>query len=223
MGQCETECQLLPYSERNWGKGVPVTSSLRDLKRRRATDDLVRAALELFAAHGYEQTTVADIAAAATQSRSTFFRYFATKEDVLFHDVPEHLDWLTADIARRLDEGLDAFTAVTRAIVALIEDSYLDPDVMRARMTLWLREPALRGRWAQYAAEWEIRVAGVVAASRGTTAAKDPYAQAVAVAALGGFRIAVNCSDGTATDLLDRVAAVHEVFAAGVESRSKQR
>lgn len=200
-----------------------MTSSLRDLKRRRATEDLVRAAVELFAAQGYEQTTVADIAAAATQSRSTFFRYFATKEDVLFHDVPDHLDWLTGEIGRRLDDGIEPFAAVTGAIVTLIEENYLDPDTMRARMALWLREPALRGRWAQYAAEWEIRVAGVVATHRGTTVATDPLAQAVAVAALGGFRIAVNCSDGTTTELLDRVAAVHHVFAAGIESPSKQR
>jgi AcrR family transcriptional regulator len=200
-----------------------MTGSLRDLKRRRATEELVRAAVELFATHGYDQTTVADIAAAATQSRSTFFRYFATKEDVLFHDVPEHLNWLTEEIGRRLDDGVDPFTAVTSAIVTLIEDNYLDPDTMRARMALWLHEPALRGRWAEYAADWEIRVADVVASRRGTTAATDPYAQAVAVAALGGFRIAVNCSHGAGADLLDRVAAVHRVFAAGVESPSKQR
>lgn len=200
-----------------------MTSSLRDLKRRRATEDLVRAAVELFAAQGYERTTVSDIAAAATQSRSTFFRYFATKEDVLFHDVPEHLEWLTSEIARRLDDGVDPFTAVTGAIVMLIEENYLDPDTMRARMALWLQEPALRGRWAEYAAEWEVRVASVVAVHRGTTTATDPYAQAVAVGALGGFRIAVNCSNGTTTGLLDQVAAVHRVFAAGIESPGKQR
>lgn len=200
-----------------------MTGSLRDLKRRRATEELVRAAVELFATHGYEQTTVADIAAAATQSRSTFFRYFATKEDVLFHDVPEHLDWLTGEIGRRLDDGIAPFAAVTGALVTLIEDNYLDPDTMRARMALWLHEPALRGRWAEYAAEWEIQVAGVIASRHGKAAATDPYAQAVAVAALGGFRIAVNCSDGTRADLLERVAAVHEVFAAGVESPGKQR
>ena len=200
-----------------------MTETLRDIKRRRATDDLVRAALDLFARNGYEQTTVADIAAAATQSRSTFFRYFATKEDVLFHDVPEHLDWLTDDIGRRLDDGADAFSAVTEAIMALIGDNYLDPDTMRARMALWLREPALRGRWAEYSAEWELRVAEVIAAHRGTTVATDPYAQAVALAALGGFRIAVNTSGDTGNDLLQRVAAVHAVFAAGVESPGKQR
>lgn len=200
-----------------------MSETLRDRKRLRATEDLVRAATELFATRGYEQTTVADIAAAATQSRSTFFRYFATKEDVLFHDVPEHLDWLIAEVDQRLADGADPFAAVTESIRRLIQDNYLDPDTMRARMSLWLREPALRGRWAEYAAEWEVRIAGVIAAHRGTTAATDPYAQAVALAALGGFRIAVNTSVDAADGLLDRVAAVHRVFAAGIESQAKHR
>jgi hypothetical protein len=45
----------------------------------------------------------------------------------------------------------------------------------------------------------------------------------VAVAALGGFRIAVNTSENDTDDLLDRVAAVHRMFAAGVESPSQRR
>src|SRR5579859_6638247 len=98
-----------------------MTGTLRDLKRRRATEELVRAAIELFASRGYEQTTVADIAAAATQSRSTFFRYFATKEDVLFHDVPEHLEWLIGQIATRLPDAVEPFAAVTDALTLLIK------------------------------------------------------------------------------------------------------
>jgi AcrR family transcriptional regulator len=201
----------------------PPHGSLRDRKRQRVAEDLVRAATALFATRGYEQTTVADIAAAATQSRSTFFRYFATKEEVAFHGVPEHLEWVTAEIGRRLDEGDEPFAAVTASILALIAENYVEPDTMRTRMALWLSEPALRGRWAEYSAEWEVRVASEVARHRGTTAASDPYAQAVALAALGGFRIAVNTSAAGAGGLLERVAAVHRVFGAGIESQSKRR
>jgi AcrR family transcriptional regulator len=42
------------------------------------------AAMELFVEHGYEQTTVADIAERAGLTRRTFFRYFADKREVLF-------------------------------------------------------------------------------------------------------------------------------------------
>src|ERR1700760_280801 len=67
----------------------PVTEpGLRERKKARTLADLQRHALRLFRDHGWAATTVDDIAAAAEVSRSTFFRYFPTKEDVvLFDDV----------------------------------------------------------------------------------------------------------------------------------------
>ena len=50
-----------------------------------AAERLQSAALELFATQGFEQTTAADIAAAAGLTERTFFRHFADKRDVLFH------------------------------------------------------------------------------------------------------------------------------------------
>jgi len=49
-----------------------------------ASDRLALAALELFAERGYENTTVIDIARRAGLTKSTFFRHFADKREVLF-------------------------------------------------------------------------------------------------------------------------------------------
>jgi AcrR family transcriptional regulator len=51
-----------------------------------ASERLARAALELFAERGYENTTVIDIAQRAGLTKSTFFRHFQDKREVLFGD-----------------------------------------------------------------------------------------------------------------------------------------
>ncbi|MGW2521071.1 TetR family transcriptional regulator [Streptomyces sp. NPDC001617] len=55
--------------------------TLRERKKQRTRDALLRAAVELFTAHGYERTTVDDIVDAVDVSQRTFFRYFAGKEE----------------------------------------------------------------------------------------------------------------------------------------------
>ena len=59
-------------------------SGLRERKKRRTRDALVRTAHELFVARGYERTTIDEIADSVRVSQRTFFRYFANKEEVAF-------------------------------------------------------------------------------------------------------------------------------------------
>src|SRR6476469_9042250 len=82
----QTCCQcgiLLPME--GSGSGAPAPS-LRDRKRERTRRALIDAAADLFERKGYDETTVAEIAAAAEIGTRTFFGYFASKEDILFPD-----------------------------------------------------------------------------------------------------------------------------------------
>jgi AcrR family transcriptional regulator len=167
------------------------TGTLWDQKKARTRDDLVRAALALFRSQGFDKTTVEEIAAAARTSPRTFFRYFGTKEDLVFHDLGDHLAFLR----EQLEEGLrehGIWEGVTEAMLA-VNTHFLaaGTDLAIERFDAWLREPPLRQRFAALSLEWEDAVADAVAASRRTTVADDPYARMVGIVAVAGFRSAM--------------------------------
>jgi AcrR family transcriptional regulator len=105
---------------------------------------LTEAALALFDERGYEQTTVDDIAERAGVGRTTFFRHYRSKEDVIF---PDH-DQLLQLIRDRLSatSHSTALAAVSDA-VRLVLLHYLDEgDLARRRYALTSKVPALRDR-----------------------------------------------------------------------------
>jgi AcrR family transcriptional regulator len=84
----------------------------------RAKDRLRAAALELFVANGYENTTVTQITERAGLTRRTFSRYFTDKRDVLFAGS-EQLPGAVADAVRRADATLPPFQALLAALTGI--------------------------------------------------------------------------------------------------------
>jgi AcrR family transcriptional regulator len=77
----------------------------RERKKQRTRDALIEAAMELFAAKGYECATVREITDAVDVSERTFFRYFASKEDLVLSFVQDGLaGFAAALIARPAEE-----------------------------------------------------------------------------------------------------------------------
>lgn len=114
---------------------------MRDFSEPRAT--VVAAALELFQTQGYDQTSVEQIAKAAGVSRSTFFRQFGGKEDVIFADHEVLIDQLREFLAVGHD---DPWGAVCTAAEFAFSHFANDPELARRRYQVVRRVPALRER-----------------------------------------------------------------------------
>ncbi|MBD7957356.1 TetR family transcriptional regulator [Microbacterium sp. Sa4CUA7] len=104
---------------------------------------VVAAALDLFAAQGFEATSVEQIAQAAGVSRSTFFRQFGGKDDVVFADHELLLERLREFLAR---EHADPWQAVCDASILAYRHFSADPDLARRRYAVVREVPALRDR-----------------------------------------------------------------------------
>jgi mycofactocin system transcriptional regulator len=125
-----------------------------------------RAALDLFTLRGFENVTSDEVADSAGISRRTFFRYFATKADAVWGDFAGHVARL---------EGLLTASDPDRPVLASICAAYVEVNdypaaelpVLRERMRLILREPALLAHSQLRYAEVDRVVAGYVAARTG--------------------------------------------------------
>lgn len=104
---------------------------------------VVAAALDLFAKQGFESTSVEQIAQAAGVSRSTFFRQFGGKDDVVFTDHDELLSRLRQYLSDAHD---NPWAAVCEASVQVFRHFAADPDLARRRYVVVRQVPALRDR-----------------------------------------------------------------------------
>jgi AcrR family transcriptional regulator len=142
---------------------APAAShTLRDMTIRAVRAEVSAVAMRLFVEQGFDKTTVDQIAAEAGMSRTSFFRYFATKEDV----VLGHLD----ELAQRVQEALVArpesepvWHSLRRAFDSLIEETTAAPEE-NLRMSRMLRDtPALRYRQLGKQLRWYDLLAPEVA------------------------------------------------------------
>ena len=119
--------------------------TLRERQRVETRDVILDTALDLIEAKGFEHTTVEDIAAAAGISSRTFFRYFESKNALLFDEDKDHEhDDMTAALATR-----PKHESTTEALRNVLREQLVtvfahDNGRKLRQMRVILREPALR-------------------------------------------------------------------------------
>jgi AcrR family transcriptional regulator len=167
-----------------------TVSGLRERKKQRTRDALLRVALELFTTQGYEQTTVDEIADAVEVSQRTFFRYFSSKEEVAFavqHMVENR--FVQALAARPAEEGpLDAMRNAVLSSWDTIGEAIMEVvplDLYLRTFQMIESTPSLLAAHLRRSSEMEEAIARLVAEREGLDVDEDPRPRIV-VAAFGG-------------------------------------
>ncbi|GGD96242.1 acyl-CoA-like ligand-binding transcription factor [Paenibacillus nasutitermitis] len=118
------------------------TAGLRERKKAKTMAAVQRHAMRLFRESGYHATTVEQIAEAAEISPSTFFRYFATKEDVVSSD---NYDPILISAFEEQPADISPLRALRNAVMAgLSELSAEELETVWERNRLIVSVPELR-------------------------------------------------------------------------------
>jgi AcrR family transcriptional regulator len=175
---------------------------LRILKKQRTFVAIVDAAFELFSEQGFDATTVEQVAARAEVSNATFFRYFATKDDVVFSSHDNDLPALRQAILQR-PRREDDLVALRRAIV---RDwvPVLDPHRVARQHVVITSSPRLRGLSLHLGFKWQGVIADALSTRRGS---EIPDRRAVLAAGLAMVAFGNAVDSWVREDFRDDLAA----------------
>ncbi|WP_020499231.1 mycofactocin system transcriptional regulator [Sciscionella marina] len=192
-------------------RGRPPATNARELEL---------AALRLFSEHGFDDTTVEEIAAVAGVSRRTFFRYFDSKSAALWHQFDGEV--------QRLRTAFDAVSPHTPLMDAIREvvvgvNHYRAEDVpeLRTRMHLISTVPALQTSAGPHYDAWE-RAVSDFAARRLNQPPDTLYPLAIGRTTLAASRAAFDQWLTTAdTDLTTYLDLSLHALANGFDTRTR--
>jgi len=163
---------------------------IRERTRRLAQTELTTVAQDLFLEHGYDETTVDQIAAAAGMSKRTFFRYFPSKDDLVIGKYDLFGDRMADALdARPADEPV--WESLRRVFDITLD--YVQDDRQRARNDamdhIVQSTPQLTARYLEKLQRVQALLIGRVAA-RLALPANDPRAAAIVAAAFACMQAA---------------------------------
>ena len=191
---------------------------LRERRKKLTAAELEAAAYRLFGERGFDNVTVDDIAAEADVSRRTFFRYFASKEDVLLADHFVQLARLRAAMADRpADEPI--VTALRNALLSMTGDFDERKEKVILRGRLMRDTPSLQARSLVHQKLWEEAMQEMVAERLGVDPVADLRPGVVAAAGLAAMRVAFTnwLSSGCDGDLIALTTEALDLLDGGLQ------
>ena len=162
--------------------------SLRTRQRVRTREAIVAAGVRLFVERGFDETTVADIAAEAEVSPATVFRYFGTKEALLFANHEAEQQQL-CDAVRRHGHLPDRRAVMAAAVLDVAGEMRPDDEQYVARIRVIAGSPVLLGAALRTRAAWEAAAAEQLA--QASSREPDLSDRVAAGAAVGALHAAV--------------------------------
>ena len=162
---------------------------LRERKKRETRRLISDVASGLFLQRGFDNVTVAEVAAAADVSTKTVFNYFPRKEDLFLDRLPEAVELIT-DAVRGRGEGQSPLAALRGLFLGLLEQGHPLAGVGQNYQFFWqvvLDSPALLARTREFVEELEDLLADLFAEAEGIDPA-DPRARLGGALATAAYR-----------------------------------
>ena len=175
-----------------------MDGGLREKHKARTRERLVEVSLSLFEQRGFDEVTVEEIAEAAMVSPRTFYRYFGSKEGVLYDDGDELAALHQAITSHPADEA--PMAAVRAGVLVLARRSASSQDLTRRRIRISQTTASLgTHERTQIQPRWEQALADAVADRLGVQVDADPRPQLLAgvgIAVMRSLSATVRADDG---------------------------
>jgi AcrR family transcriptional regulator len=197
--------------------------SLQERKQELVRGELASAAWDLFGKKGYESTTVAEIAEAAGVSRRTFFRYYASKEEVVTETSDELAEAMLSAMAER-PRGEAPLVSIQRSLVPVLGPQLVLTKRARTIIRLLRESRTLRRAMMERHALMEERLAAQLADRLGSDVTKDSTPALLAFIARAMMDTAFNVwYDQGRKDVASLVDELFEILAEHTRTLTRSR
>ena len=185
-----------------------IKASLQTRKKQFIRDAIFDAAVETFAANGFDETTVEDVARAAGVSRASFFRYFSSKDDLLAQNVMNYGAALTEAI-KACPPSFSPFQVMHETVLTIARQKVTHPRT-RQVIDISMRSTSAMQAHGSRMIEVEERVAQAFAERLRGTSKEDLETRLLAAITVSAMNVAI--MSWYRGDCPDLSAAVEQVF-----------